>query len=75
MPCHMEALVFACPFLVVAASVPVSRGGVIFQDTFDAYADQAAFAQVWVAEGTPAYFLDSAVGHPGQSIQLPPGPS
>jgi hypothetical protein len=47
--------------------------GLLFDlfDTFETYADQAAFEQVWTKINDPEYYLDTGFGNPGQSVALP----
>ena len=40
-------------------------------ETFEAYADQAAFELTWPDTGESEYYLDTGSGNPGQSLALP----
>jgi hypothetical protein len=43
----------------------------VLADNFESYANQAAFEAVWLDTTNSAYFLDTAFGNPGRSINMP----
>ena len=65
-----SVFVLALVFGFQAAAV-IAAPGVILNDDFESYADQAAFASAWIEDGSSPYYLDNTRGHnSAQSVKL-----
>ena len=58
---------------VLIGAAPSIAAVVVFEETFESYADQTDFATVWSEDGSPPHLLDTTFGrNSNQSIELVP---